>query len=77
MQANSTSKYGSSSRPQALARSSSHSSLPYLNELDHVSNSDSEPESGLRRRNTRVTLNGKGMFSRADMDNDGRIDVLL
>lgn len=66
------------SRP-ATSASSSSLSLPSLN-MDDVADSDRdlrESENQLGRRNTRVTLKGKGMYTQADLDKDGRIDVIL
>ncbi|KAJ9097875.1 hypothetical protein QFC20_006098 [Naganishia adeliensis] len=63
-------------RPSS-SRQSSGSSLPYLNDLNDVSGSDNDAEQGLERTKSRVTLKGKGMFSRADVDKCGRINVML
>ena len=71
------SAHGPTPHPSALSTLSSGSSLPYLSEIDHVSDSDSEDGEDSCNGDTRMTLDGKGMYSRADMDNDGRIDVLL
>lgn len=63
-------------RPSS-SRQSSGSSLPYLNDLNDVSGSDNDAEQGLERTKSGVTLKGKGMFSRADVDKCGRINVML
>ncbi|KAJ9109077.1 hypothetical protein QFC21_000405 [Naganishia friedmannii] len=66
-------------RQPAPSANSSSSSLFSLN-MDDVADSDSglhSSESKLGRRNTRVTLKGKGMYTQADLDSEGRIDVIF
>ncbi|KAJ9125420.1 hypothetical protein QFC22_000381 [Naganishia vaughanmartiniae] len=48
--------------------------------MDDVVDSDSglqSSQSRFGRRNTRVTLRGKGMYTQADLDKNGRIDVIF